>query len=753
MKSSQRKTSSLTFVCNHIFFFQSSLCPRNYYGNQCKIYCKPQDNCFGHFVCDERTGDKICLSGWHGLNCDTRIIPQNVDPVCPKHGCKNDGQCFDKHCCCRHNYTGEYCQVESIGCLSSPCKNNATCVNQGNGFVCVCQSNFTGKFCENDIKITTEQITTTIASTFSLTTSAVAKEEKGNPTKHSMQHSFVTNVQSSQFRPKSSIYMSYSTVDISKSKSNQLLPTSESRISSAESPYFHTVSLVTTSYSSSTFEALSSMHYTDVQKPSNLPSIPASLKSRSTHFTIPTSPAKSVSIANTYPTPISLYFYPSSDFSTLHVTSSSMSPLLVSGGIHSGYFNSYANKISASVSQSVTIVASSEKSVDITNSLSVSSLTHNAAPTSSVSSYDFSGTPTGSVIDERIDHWQNGRSTASLFSQTPHYSLSHHVLPLSLSSVKQYSELLHTWSVIAPTSTNMVKSSVSTSASSSVQERNVVSSSYLQQFQYISLPESATTDPYTSVFKFIQFSSEQTTSIEPSFSESVSQFTSTNVITNSNSGYYRTNSYIPPTSASNDISKVSSEESSIDSDRLRSSSSLTYYHFPATPDIWNFYSSPPLFSITEIIHNTHAVSSGHTLKSDGQITEPTESAYIRPTKTLNKFTSPLQVGNTQYHGMTTAVTGSLGTGSGEGIKTIDPIRVVDPSKARASDHGTMYTKPSFTVHARSQEILSKHFEHVTKSCDGDQSSKTIMITELDGDTENSEGLPKVCCFFNNISIV
>jgi hypothetical protein len=36
-----------------------------------------------------------------------------------------------------------------LGCLSSPCRNGATCVDQDNGaFVCNCTNEYSGTFCE-----------------------------------------------------------------------------------------------------------------------------------------------------------------------------------------------------------------------------------------------------------------------------------------------------------------------------------------------------------------------------------------------------------------------------------------------------------------------------------------------------------------------------------------------------------------------------------------------------------------------------
>ena len=47
-------------------------CDANYYGADCNTYCVGRDDSRGHYRCDDNTGNKICLTGWRGLNCLTR---------------------------------------------------------------------------------------------------------------------------------------------------------------------------------------------------------------------------------------------------------------------------------------------------------------------------------------------------------------------------------------------------------------------------------------------------------------------------------------------------------------------------------------------------------------------------------------------------------------------------------------------------------------------------------------------------------
>lgn len=47
-------------------------CEANYYGSDCTTLCVPQDsNTLGHFVCNAN-GDRVCSSGYTGVDCLTR---------------------------------------------------------------------------------------------------------------------------------------------------------------------------------------------------------------------------------------------------------------------------------------------------------------------------------------------------------------------------------------------------------------------------------------------------------------------------------------------------------------------------------------------------------------------------------------------------------------------------------------------------------------------------------------------------------
>ncbi|CAH1774366.1 unnamed protein product, partial [Owenia fusiformis] len=62
------------------------VCPSDHYGNDC-TFCKPKDDCEGHFTCNVDNGEKVCIENWNGGNCNVWIgDPYTcLDPVNISH--------------------------------------------------------------------------------------------------------------------------------------------------------------------------------------------------------------------------------------------------------------------------------------------------------------------------------------------------------------------------------------------------------------------------------------------------------------------------------------------------------------------------------------------------------------------------------------------------------------------------------------------------------------------------------------------
>lgn len=48
-----------------------AVCSAHYYGIACDRLCRPRNDRFGHYECDEE-GNKVCTRGWAGEYCDKR---------------------------------------------------------------------------------------------------------------------------------------------------------------------------------------------------------------------------------------------------------------------------------------------------------------------------------------------------------------------------------------------------------------------------------------------------------------------------------------------------------------------------------------------------------------------------------------------------------------------------------------------------------------------------------------------------------
>nr|CUK27655.1 Serrate [Euperipatoides kanangrensis] len=113
------------------------MCEEHYYNTTCNKFCRPRDNRFGHYRCDEN-GESICLDGWMGANCEQAICRKGCHAV--------QGFCEKpEECRCRHGWQGDHCDqcVPYPGCKHGSCN--------GTPFTCQCDKNWGGMLCEKDL--------------------------------------------------------------------------------------------------------------------------------------------------------------------------------------------------------------------------------------------------------------------------------------------------------------------------------------------------------------------------------------------------------------------------------------------------------------------------------------------------------------------------------------------------------------------------------------------------------------------------
>ncbi|KAG9344704.1 hypothetical protein JZ751_010390 [Albula glossodonta] len=189
-------------------------CDEHYYGSKCNKQCRPRDDYFGHFVCDQ-FGNRGCVEGWMGPDCSTAICKQGCNPehgsckapgeckckygyqgqfcdectpypgcvhgtcvkpwqcncdknwgglLCDKdlnycgthHPCVNGGTCLNTEpdeyrCSCPEGYAGKNCEIAEHACVSDPCANGGTCYDIPSGFQCHCPQGWGGPTCAEDL--------------------------------------------------------------------------------------------------------------------------------------------------------------------------------------------------------------------------------------------------------------------------------------------------------------------------------------------------------------------------------------------------------------------------------------------------------------------------------------------------------------------------------------------------------------------------------------------------------------------------
>ncbi|KAI5634562.1 EGF-like domain-containing protein [Phthorimaea operculella] len=112
-------------------------CQPNYYNATCTTFCRPRDDKFGHYSCSPQ-GDKRCLPGWQGDNCEKPVCKEGCHPT---HGrCDHPGDCD-----CRPGWRGELCSQ----CQPYPGCKHGYC--NGSSWDCTCDTNWGGILCDQDL--------------------------------------------------------------------------------------------------------------------------------------------------------------------------------------------------------------------------------------------------------------------------------------------------------------------------------------------------------------------------------------------------------------------------------------------------------------------------------------------------------------------------------------------------------------------------------------------------------------------------
>ncbi|CAM1306300.1 Uncharacterised protein g4314 [Pycnogonum litorale] len=93
-----------------------------------------------------------CQNGYTGMNC------QYKRNACSSSPCLNNATCVDNveeyfQCLCTSGYQGKLCEERVNECTLNPCLNNGTCESGTDSYRCLCKTGYTGENCETDIGV------------------------------------------------------------------------------------------------------------------------------------------------------------------------------------------------------------------------------------------------------------------------------------------------------------------------------------------------------------------------------------------------------------------------------------------------------------------------------------------------------------------------------------------------------------------------------------------------------------------------
>nr|AKP06502.1 DSL-like protein 1 [Platynereis dumerilii] len=154
----QPEKSYITKHRTTLAFKASMACSAHYYGKDCSKHCPPP-SATSHYKCDVTTGQKLCLPGWTGTDCQTK-----EKKLCDTNPCKNGGSCVEQggaaSCKCTSQFKGAHCELSAATpapkrgpCDSLKCSNGGLCLEVSDTEAkCVCIGDFTGSKCEIPVK-------------------------------------------------------------------------------------------------------------------------------------------------------------------------------------------------------------------------------------------------------------------------------------------------------------------------------------------------------------------------------------------------------------------------------------------------------------------------------------------------------------------------------------------------------------------------------------------------------------------------